>query len=47
MVVLEQVGVTIAMVLSVLAQVVGSNLPLSVDAPSVATLTLKEKVNGC
>jgi len=47
MVVMEQVGATIALVPSVPVLVVGSNLLSNVVALLVATLTLKEEVNGC
>jgi hypothetical protein len=47
MVVVEQVGVTIAIMLLVLVLVVGSNLLSSVDVPTVVTSTSKEKVNIC
>jgi hypothetical protein len=47
MVVVEQVGATIALVPSVPVLVVGSNLLSNVVALLVATLTLREKVNGC
>tara|TARA_B100002019_G_C20845587_1_gene392071 strand:+ start:382 stop:525 length:144 start_codon:yes stop_codon:yes gene_type:complete len=47
MVVVEQVGATIALVPSVPVLVVGSNLLSSAVAPLVATLTLREEVNGC
>jgi hypothetical protein len=47
MVVMEQVGVTIALVPSVPVLVVGSNLLSNVVALLVVTSTSKEKVNGC